>query len=340
MQVGMIGLGRMGSDMTRRLMKHGHACVVHDIHPQAVAELARQGASAAASREDFVARLARPRVVWVMLPAAIVDQELAALIPLLDADDVVIDGGNSYYRDDIRRGAEFKSRKMHYVDVGTSGGVAGYARGYCLMIGGEQAAVERLAPIFTALAPGTAAASTTPGRDAGASTADQGYLHCGPHGAGHFVKMVHNGIEYGLMAAYAEGMNILRNANAGTLLTDADAETTPLQHPEYYQYAFDLPEIAEVWRRGSVISSWLLDLTARALLDGPDLEGFAGHVSDSGEGRWTIAAAIDEGVPVPVISAALFSRFESRGHADYANRLLSAMRKQFGGHAEKAKKEP
>ena len=340
MQVGMIGLGRMGSDMTRRLMKHGHACVVHDIHPQAVAELARQGASAAASRKDFVDRLAKPRVIWLMLPAAVVDQELAALIPLLAAGDVVIDGGNSNYRDDIRRGAELKSREIHYVDVGTSGGIAGFERGYCLMIGGEEAVVQRLDPVFAALAPGSGGAPATPGRNTGGSTADQGYLHCGPQGAGHFVKMIHNGIEYGLMAAYAEGMNILRNAGIGTLRADADAETTPLQNPEYYQYAFDLPEIAEVWRRGSVISSWLLDLTARALLDGADLESFAGKVSDSGEGRWTIAAAIDEGVPVPVISAALYSRFESRGHADYANRLLSAMRKQFGGHAEKVQKEP
>jgi 6-phosphogluconate dehydrogenase len=336
MQLGMIGLGRMGSDMTRRLMNKGHECVVHDIHAEAVAELQQQGAIGADSLESFVSRLVKPRVIWLMLPAAVVDQELAELIPLLDDGDIVIDGGNSYYHDDIRRGAELKSSGIHYLDVGTSGGVAGLERGYCLMIGGEKQIVQGLTPVFAALAPGSDDAAAVPSnRNSHDNTAEQGFLHCGPHGAGHFVKMVHNGIEYGLMAAYAEGFNILHNANIGTQSSDADAETTPLRHPEYYQYALDLPEIAELWRRGSVIGSWLLDLTAEALQDDPMLAKYEGRVSDSGEGRWTIMAAIDEGVPVPVISAALFGRFASRGAADYADRLLSAMRKQFGGHDEK-----
>ena len=337
MQLGMIGLGRMGSDMTRRLMKGDHECVVYDIHTDAVKELRSQGAIGAASLENLVSLLTRPRMVWLMLPAAVVDQVLATLSPLLDAGDIIIDGGNSYYHDDIRRSTELKSREIHYVDAGTSGGVFGIERGYCLMIGGEKDIVQQLVPLFSTLAPGGGTVPVTPGRDSHQSTAEQGYLHCGPHGAGHFVKMVHNGIEYGLMAAYAEGLNILQSANIGALSSAADAETTPLRHPEHYQYALDLPEIVEVWRRGSVIGSWLLDLTAIALRDDPGLKGYTGRVSDSGEGRWTIAAAIDEGVPVPVISAALFGRFESRGNADYANRVLSAMRKQFGGHDEKKK---
>jgi 6-phosphogluconate dehydrogenase len=335
MQLGMIGLGRMGANMVRRLMQGGHECVVYDVGPQAVEALVAQGAVGATSLADLVARLSKPRAVWLMVPAAGVDQELAALASLLEGGDVVIDGGNSYYRDDIRRGAELKPRGIHYVDVGTSGGVAGFERGYCLMLGGEEEIVQRLTPIFASLAPGVGAAPRTPGRPERAGTAEQGFLHCGPQGAGHFVKMVHNGIEYGLMAAYAEGLNILRHADAGKRPPAADAETTPMRNPEVYQYELDLPEIAEVWRRGSVIGSWLLDLTASALLNEPDLKDYAGRVSDSGEGRWTIEAAIDEGVPVPVISAALFGRFESRGDAEYADRLLSAMRKQFGGHEEK-----
>jgi len=334
MQLGMIGLGRMGANMVRRLMKGGHECVVYDIHPQSVDELASHGAIGADSLGNFISRLTQPRVVWLMVPAAVVDQELAALIPLLEAGDIVIDGGNSYYRDDVRRGMELKLRGIHYLDVGTSGGVAGFERGYCLMIGGETEVVQHLAPIFASLASGIDAAPLTPGRLKRNSTAEQGFLHCGLQGAGHFVKMVHNGIEYGLMAAYAEGLNVLRNADIGRRPRNIDAETTPMQNPEYYQYELDLSEITEVWRRGSVIGSWLLDLTAIALLDDPDLKNYAGHVSDSGEGRWTIAAAIDEGVPAPVMSAALFGRFESRGDADYADRILSAMRKQFGGHNE------
>lgn len=337
MQLGMIGLGRMGSDMTRRLMKKGCPCVVHDIDAAAVRALEQDGAIASASLADFVSKLDKPRVVWMMLPTAVVDQALAQLGPLLTAGDIVIDGGNSYYRDDIRRGAQLKRQDINYVDVGTSGGVAGLDRGYCLMIGGDADIVRHLAPIFSALASGIDAAPRTPGRETGkrTGTAEQGFLHCGAQGAGHFVKMVHNGIEYGVMAAYAEGLNILRNANAGKQTQIADAETTPLQNPEFYQYEMDLPEIAEVWRRGSVIESWLLDLTAAALLQDPKLEHFSGRVSDSGEGRWTIAAAVDEGVPVPVISAALFARFSSRDNAAPANRVLSAMRKQFGGHDEK-----
>lgn len=335
MQLGMIGLGRMGANMIRRLMQDGHDCVVFDINANAVEEMASQGAVGADSLGDFVARLSKPRAIWLMLPAAVVDQELTALAPLLEAGDIVVDGGNSFYHDDIRRGAELKKKGIHYVDVGTSGGIAGHEHGYCLMIGGEQEIVNHLNPIFASLAPGIDAAPRTPGREKHGGTAEQGFLYCGPHGAGHFVKMVHNGIEYGIMEAYAEGFNILRDANAGKRSRPTDAETTPLAHPEYYQYDMDLPEIAEVWRRGSVIRSWLLDLTAIALLDNPELKGFTGRVSDSGEGRWAIAAAIDEAVPVPVISAALFGRFESRGESDYADRLLSAMRKQFGGHEEK-----
>ena len=338
MRLGMIGLGRMGGNMVRRLMKGGHECVVYDVHPKAVEKLVDQDAVGADSLEDLVSRLSKPRAVWLMVPAAVVDQELGMLVPLLEAGDIVIDGGNSYYRDDIRRGAQLKPRGIHYVDVGTSGGVAGPERGYCLMIGGEKEIVRHLTPIFATLAPGVGTAPRTAGRQKRESTAEQGFLHCGPQGAGHFVKMAHNGIEYGLMAAYAEGLNILRNADAGKQPRGSDAETTPMPNPEYYQYELDLPEIAEVWRRGSVISSWLLDLTAVALLNNPDLKNYAGCVSDSGEGRWTIAAAVDEGVPAPVISAALFGRFESRGAADYADRLLSAMRKQFGGHDEKTGK--
>jgi 6-phosphogluconate dehydrogenase len=335
MQIGMIGLGRMGANMVQRLMKDGHECVVFDINAKAVEELAAQGAVGADSLGDFVARLSKPRAIWLMLPAAVVDPELAALASLIEAGDIIIDGGNSFYHDDIRRGAELKKKGIHYVDVGTSGGIAGGERGYCLMIGGEQEIVNHVNPIFASLAPGVAGAARTSGREKRGGTAEQGFLYCGPQGAGHFVKMVHNGIEYGIMEAYAEGFNILRNANAGKSSRSTDAETTPLRYPEYYQYDLDLPEIAEVWRRGSVIQSWLLDLAAVALLDDPELNDFTGHVSDSGEGRWTIAAAIDEAVPVPVISAALFGRFESRGDADYADRLLSALRKQFGGHQEK-----
>lgn len=335
MQMGMIGLGRMGSNMVQRLLKDGHECVVFDINAGAVAKLAAQGAVGANSLEEFVARLSKPRAVWLMLPAAVVDQELTALAALLDAGDIIVDGGNSFYHDDIRRGAELKQKGIHYVDVGTSGGIAGREGGYCMMIGGEQEIVHHLNPIFASLAPGIDAATRTPGREKHGGTAEEGFLYCGPHGAGHFVKMVHNGVEYGIMEAYAEGFNILRDANAGKRSRPADAETTPLRNPEYYQYDLDLAEIAEVWRRGSVIRSWLLDLAAIALLDDPDLKNFEGRVSDSGEGRWTIAAAIDEAVPVPVISAALFGRFESRGESDYADRLLSALRKQFGGHEEK-----
>jgi 6-phosphogluconate dehydrogenase len=335
MQLGMIGLGRMGANMVRRLTRKGHECVVYDVHAEAVKNLLQRGVVGAASLKDLVARLAKPRALWLMVPAALVDDELAQLAPLLERGDIVIDGGNSYYRDDIRRGAELKARGIHYVDVGTSGGVAGRERGYCLMIGGDKESVRHLTPIFASLAPGADAAAPTPGRGQRPGSAEQGYLHCGAQGAGHFVKMVHNGVEYGLMAAYAEGLNILRHADAGARQRDTDAETTPLRHPEYYQYELDVPEIAELWRRGSVIGSWLLDLTAQALLDDPGLKEYGGRVSDSGEGRWTLAAAVEEGVPAPVISAALFGRFESRGEAGYADRVLSAMRKQFGGHDEK-----
>lgn len=337
MELGMIGLGRMGYDMTRRLMQKGHDCIVYDTNADVVAELQQAGASGAESLENFVARLTAPRVVWLMLPAAVVDQVLTQLTPLLDAGDMVIDGGNSYYQDDIRRSERLKSGGIHYLDVGTSGGVVGFERGYCLMIGGEPSVVQYLDPIFAALAPGNDSESGTAALTGTDSTAKQGYLHCGPHGAGHFVKMVHNGIEYGIMAAYAEGLNILHKAGIGRQTSDIDAETTPLRHPEYYQYNFQLQDIAEVWRRGSVISSWLLDLTAAALEDDPDLAQYQGRVSDSGEGRWTVLAAIEEGIPAPVISAALFGRFESRGEAEFADRLLSAMRKQFGGHDEKPK---
>ena len=335
MQLGMIGLGRMGSDMVRRLTKGGHECVLYDVHAEAITQLLQRGTVGASSLEDLVARLTKPRAIWLMVPAAVVDQALAQLAPLLEAGDTVIDGGNSYYRDDIRRGAELDPREIHYVDVGTSGGVAGLDRGYCLMIGGNTEIVRRLAPIFATLAPGVDAAPPTPGRQKRNSTAEQGYLHCGPQGAGHFVKMVHNGIEYGVMAAYAEGLNILSNADAGKRARDTDAETTPLRNPEFYQYELDLPEIAEVWRRGSVIGSWLLDLTAAALVNAPHLKNYTGRVSDSGEGRWTIAAAIDEAVPTPVLSAALYERFSSRGDSDFANKVLSAMRHGFGGHVEK-----
>ncbi|HEX7406838.1 MAG TPA: decarboxylating 6-phosphogluconate dehydrogenase [Candidatus Binatia bacterium] len=336
MQVGMIGLGRMGANMVRRLMRGGHECLVHDVSADAVRALANEGASGTTSIEDFIARLTPPRVVWLMVPAAVVDSMLDSLLPRLAAGDTVIDGGNSYYRDDIDRAKRLAARGLHYVDCGTSGGVWGLARGYCLMIGGEPDIVRRLDPLFATLAPGAGSLERTAGREKLAGTAEQGYLHCGPNGAGHFVKMVHNGIEYGLMAAYAEGLNILRHANVGKRTQAADAETTPLRHPEYYQYDFNLADIAEVWRRGSVIASWLLDLTAAALASDPHLDRFSGRVSDSGEGRWTLDAAIDEAVPANVLAAALFERFSSRGEAEFQDRLLSAMRFEFGGHVEKA----
>ncbi|MEX3899092.1 phosphogluconate dehydrogenase (NAD(+)-dependent, decarboxylating) [Paraburkholderia sp. BR10954] len=335
MQLGMIGLGRMGADMVRRLTSGAQQCIVYDVQPAAVDRLKQEGVAGASSLEDLVAKLARPRAVWLMVPAAVVDATLDKLVPLLEPGDIVIDGGNSYYHDDIRRGQQLSAYQLHYVDVGTSGGVAGRERGYCLMIGGEAEVVKRLEPVFSALAPGVGTESATPGRVAGASTAEQGFLHCGPQGAGHFVKMVHNGIEYGLMAAYAEGLNVLRHADAGRHAREADAETSPLRHPQQYQYDLNLADIAEVWRRGSVIGSWLLDLIAGSLASDTELKSYAGRVSDSGEGRWTVAAAIDEGVPTPVLSAALFARFSSRGEADFANRVLSAMRHDFGGHAEK-----
>jgi 6-phosphogluconate dehydrogenase len=335
MQLGMIGLGRMGANMVRRLIGGGHECVVFDRSPKAVAELVKERAVGATSLADFVARLAKPRAVWLMVPAAAVDETIAELSPLLERGDVLIDGGNSHYVDDIRRAKELAPNGIHYVDVGTSGGVWGLERGYCMMIGGEPAVVRHLDPIFGRLAPGRGDLPRTPGREKAGGTAEEGYLHCGPHGAGHFVKMVHNGIEYGLMAAYAEGFDILKHANVGTADREVDAETTPLRHPEHYRYDFDLPEIAEVWRRGSVVASWLLDLTAIALLESPDLAGFSGRVSDSGEGRWTIQAAIDENAPAAVLTAALYARFSSRGEADFQNKLLSAMRYHFGGHLEK-----
>jgi 6-phosphogluconate dehydrogenase len=337
MQLGMIGLGRMGANMVRRLMKGGHRCVAYDRSAEAVKELAGDGASSAGSLAEFVGKLETPRAVWLMVPAAVVDATLKDLAPLLGKDDVVIDGGNSYYIDDIRRQTELRPRGIHYVDVGTSGGVWGLERGYCMMIGGDDDAVARLDPIFKTLAPGRGDIPRTPGREKVSGTAEDGYLHCGPSGAGHFVKMVHNGIEYGLMAAYAEGLNILKHANVGKAAAGhaVDAETTPLRHPEHYQYDFRLPDVAEVWRRGSVIASWLLDLTAIALLKSPELSNFSGRVSDSGEGRWTILAAIDEGTPAAVLTASLYERFESRGEADFANKLLSAMRFEFGGHVEK-----
>ncbi len=339
MQIGMIGLGRMGADMVRRLLKKGHECVVYARHAESREPLAREGADAASSLREFVAKIKPPRVIWLMIPAGSVDNTLADLAPLVEQGDTIIDGGNSYYRDDMRRAAELVKRGIRYLDVGTSGGVWGKDRGYCLMIGGDTAAVERIEPLFDALSPGVSATSRTPGRETRPGTAERGYLHCGPSGAGHFVKMVHNGIEYGIMAAYAEGMNILKHANSGRADRETDAETAPLGNPEYYQYDFDLPDIAEVWRRGSVIASWLLDLTARALLNAPDLAEFKGRVSDSGEGRWTVLAAVEEGVPANVLSAALAERFSSRGEAEFANRLLSAMRFEFGGHLEKKPEE-
>ena len=335
MELGMIGLGRMGTNMVKRLMRAGHRCVVYDIHPEPVKALVKEGAVGTTTLEEFAHKLKRPRAVWLMVPAAVVEPTLKTLIPLLEADDVIVDGGNSYYHDDLRRAAELKAKSIHYVDVGTSGGVWGSERGYCLMIGGEETVVRRLDPIFAALAPGIEEAPRTPGREKVGATAEHGYLHCGPSGAGHFVKMVHNGIEYGIMAAYAEGLNILRHANAGKQKRSADAETAPLRHPERYSYDLNMADIAEVWRRGSVIASWLLDLAATELLKSPDLAQFSGRVSDSGEGRWTIAAAIDESVPAPVLSAALYERFASRGEDDFANKVLSALRFEFGGHEEK-----
>jgi 6-phosphogluconate dehydrogenase len=335
MQLAMIGLGRMGSNMVRRLLKGGHDCIVFDMSPKAVQESANDGAVAATSLSDLVARLAKPRAVWLMVPAAVVDKSIADLLPLLDAGDTIIDGGNSYYIDDIRRAKDLAARKINYVDVGTSGGVWGLERGYCMMIGGPQDAVRRLDPIFKTLAPGLGNIARTPGREKLEGTAENGYLHCGPNGAGHFVKMVHNGIEYGVMAAYAEGFGVLSKANVGNHTHEIDAETTPLRDPEHYQYDLDLRDIAEVWRRGSVIASWLLDLSAAALAKDPVLANFSGRVSDSGEGRWTIKAAIDEAVPVPVLSTALYERFSSRGEAEFQDKLLSAMRFQFGGHLEK-----
>jgi 6-phosphogluconate dehydrogenase len=335
MQLGMIGLGRMGANMVERLMKAGHTCVVYDAHADAVQESVAKGAKGTSSLPDFIKALTKPRAVWLMLPAAAVDSVLHSVVPLLEAEDIIIEGGNSYYHDDIRRAGELKPKKIHYVDVGVSGGVWGLERGYCHMIGGEDAVVKHLDPIFRSLAPGVEAAPRTPGASGALSQAEMGYLHCGPNGAGHFVKMVHNGIEYGLMAAYAEGFNIIKKANVGMQKHEVDAETTPLRNPEHYQYEIDVSQVAEVWRRGSVGASWLLDLTASALRDNNDLENFHGRVSDSGEGRWTALAAIDEGVPAPVINAALFARFDSRGQSEYANKLLSAMRFAFGGHIEK-----
>jgi len=336
MQLGMIGLGRMGANMVRRLLKGGHRCVVFDRSPKAVSDLAQEKATGSSSVQDFVAKLEKPRAIWFMVPAAAVDETIGSILPHLDADDILIDGGNSYYVDDIRRAKELTTKRIHYVDVGTSGGVWGLERGYCMMIGGEKGVVQHLDPIFSTLAPGEGDAARTPGRESLGGTAEQGYLHCGPNGAGHFVKMVHNGIEYGLMAAYAEGLGILRAANVGKKQGAIDAETTPLRDPEHYQYDLDLRDITEVWRRGSVIASWLLDLTASSLVKDPALTQFAGRVSDSGEGRWTIKAAIDEAVPTPVLSAALYQRFSSRGEAEFQNRVLSAMRFGFGGHLEKA----
>ncbi len=335
MQLGMIGLGRMGANMVVRLMKAGHDCLVYDTHPTAVQDLVGKGAKGAASLAEFVQKLAKPRAVWLMLPAAAVDAVLNSVMPLLEPGDILIDGGNSYYHDDIRRAAELKPKGIHYVDVGVSGGVWGLERGYCHMIGGEKDVVAHLDPIFQSLAPGVEAAPRSTGAAGQPSQAEHGYLHCGPNGAGHFVKMVHNGIEYGLMAAYAEGLNIIHHANVGITDQTVDAETTPLRHPEHYQYNIDIAQVAEVWRRGSVVASWLLDLTASALRKNPTLDNFHGRVSDSGEGRWTVQAAIEEGVPAPVISTALYSRFSSRNEDDYANKLLSALRFEFGGHVEK-----
>jgi len=340
MQIGMIGLGRMGANMVRRLIKKGQDCVVFDRSPQTVSELAKENAVGATSLQDLVKKLKKPRAVWLMVPAAVVDQTIADLSPHLEAGDILIDGGNSYYVDDIKRAKDLASKQIHYIDVGTSGGVWGLERGYCMMIGGEKQVVQHLDPIFSALAPGAGDISRTPGREKLDGTAEQGYLHCGPNGGGHFVKMVHNGIEYGIMAAYAEGLSVLRSANVGKQQHGIDAETTPLRNPEHYQYAFNLRDVAEVWRRGSVIASWLLDLTATALVQDPGLSKFAGRVSDSGEGRWTIKAAIDEAVPTPVLTASLYERFSSRGEGDFADKLLSAMRFEFGGHLEKPKEKP
>jgi len=338
MQLGMVGLGRMGANMVRRLIRAGHTGVVFDTSPKAVEELVQDKAVGASSLLDLVKKLQKPRALWLMVPAAVVDKTIADILPSLESGDILIDGGNSYYVDDIRRAKELALKGIHYVDVGTSGGVWGLERGYCMMIGGEQPVVAHLDPIFAALAPGVGDIPRTPGRDKVGGTAEQGYLHCGPNGAGHFVKMVHNGIEYGLMAAYAEGLGILRDANVGKQKHEVDAETTPLRDPEHYRYDLNLSDITEVWRRGSVIASWLLDLTASAMLQDPELAKFAGRVSDSGEGRWTIKAAIDEAVPAPVLTAALYERFSSRGHADFQNKVLSAMRYGFGGHLEKSSK--
>jgi 6-phosphogluconate dehydrogenase len=335
MQLGMIGLGRMGANMVRRLEKGGHQCVVFDRSPDSVRQLASEGATASSSLDDFVKKLSKPRAIWLMVPAAVVDATLHELTAKLDVGDILIDGGNSYYIDDIRRAKELSGKGFHYVDVGTSGGVWGLERGYCQMIGGETPIVKHLDPIFKTLAPGRGDVERTPGREKVGGTAEEGYLHCGPSGAGHFVKMVHNGIEYGLMAAYAEGLNVLKHANAGKIQRETDAETTPLRNPEHYQYDFNLADVAEVWRRGSVVASWLLDLTAISLLDSPSLDKFSGRVSDSGEGRWTILAAIESTAPAPVLTTSLYQRFTSRGEDDFAAKLLSAMRFQFGGHLEK-----
>ncbi len=336
MQLGMLGLGRMGANMVRRLVAHGHECVAFDRSADAVAELAKEnGVMGASSLEDFVKKLAKPRAVWMMIPAGVVEQTIATIAPLLETDDILIDGGNSYYIDDIRRAKELAAKGIRYVDVGTSGGVWGLERGYCMMIGGPDGAVEHLDPIFKTIAPGIGDVARTPGREKVGGTAEQGYLHCGPSGGGHFVKMVHNGIEYGMMAAYAEGLGVLKGANIGKGTAEIDAETTPLRDPEHYQYDFNLTDVTEVWRRGSVIASWLLDLTAAALLTDPEMSKFGGRVSDSGEGRWTIKAGIDEGVPTPVLTTALYERFSSRGNDDFSNKLLSAMRYEFGGHLEK-----
>jgi 6-phosphogluconate dehydrogenase len=337
MQLGMVGLGRMGAGIVRRLMRDGHRCVGYDVNQDAVKALAADGAEGANSLRDFAAKLEKPRTVWVMVPAGtITDQTIRDVAEVLEEGDVIIDGGNTHYRDDIRHAAELRENGIHHVDCGTSGGVWGFRRGFCLMIGGEEDVVNRLSPLFASIAPGVGEVPRTQGRSGDPSPSEQGYLHCGPNGAGHFVKMVHNGIEYGLMASYAEGLNILRNADAGTRQQEGDAETAPLENPEYYQYDIDTTEVAEVWRRGSVVASWLLDLTAEALYESPDLEGFSGRVSDSGEGRWTSTAAIEEGVPAPVLTSALYSRFSSRGLGDFADRALSAMRKAFGGHEEKS----